>query len=129
MHSCRRHFQRAGQLCEVDRLHPKCIAYILLLIYTNSTLPKHPTTIRLEPALYKQVIREAEKKGLSFTNVVQLLLRAYIDGSVDIGVTQYPAEYLETLAKEADALRVQHRKGKVKGYTSSRAMFDAILER
>lgn len=91
-------------------------------------MSKHPTTIRLDPDLYKKVVREAEKSGLSFSVVVQMLLQAFIQGEVRIGVTQYPKGYLETLAKEADELRENNRKGKVKRYSSSKELFDDILK-
>ena len=92
-------------------------------------MPKHPTTIRLDPALYRKVLQEAQKSGLSFSSVVHLLLSAFIQGDVHIGVTQYPKAYLETLEKESQQLRALHRKGKAKRYSSSKALFDDILAR
>jgi Arc/MetJ family transcription regulator len=92
-------------------------------------MSKQPTTIRLDQALHREVLREARKAGLSFSSVVHLLLRAFTQGTVQIGVTQYPAAYLTTLGKEADALRRLHRKGKAKGYPSSKALFDDLLGR
>ena len=92
-------------------------------------MAKHPTTIRLDRRFRQKVDREAQKAGLNFTTVVFLLLRAFVDGEVQVGVTQYPKAYLETLAKEADELRTLHRKGKVKTYTSSKELFDDILDR
>ncbi|MEI8230763.1 MAG: hypothetical protein WCG83_06550 [Candidatus Peregrinibacteria bacterium] len=92
-------------------------------------MSKAPTTIRLDEQLRKSVTREARKVGLNFTGVVHLLLHAFVQGTVHVGATHYPHAYLETLGKEADALRRLHRKGKIKEYTSSRAMFDDILKR
>ncbi|OGJ54877.1 hypothetical protein A3D11_00740 [Candidatus Peribacteria bacterium RIFCSPHIGHO2_02_FULL_49_16] len=92
-------------------------------------MPKHPTTIRIEQNLYRETVREAEKIGLNFTSVVHLLLYAFMEGTVQIGVTQHPPEYLAALGKEADSLRHQHRKGKAKRYASSKALFDDILDR
>ena len=91
-------------------------------------MPKHPTTIRLDPALYKEVIREARKVGLNFSNVVHLLLLAFIQGTVYIGVNQYPEEYLRTIERESEELGHLYRKKKVNGYTSSKSLFDAILK-
>jgi antitoxin component of RelBE/YafQ-DinJ toxin-antitoxin module len=90
---------------------------------------KQPATIRLDPRLYKEVQKEADKAGLTFSSVVQLLLNAYIEGTVQIGVSQYPRRYLDTLVREADDLRRRHREGKVKGYASAKELFDAILDR
>jgi len=92
-------------------------------------MPKQPTTIRLDPALYKEVIREARKAGLNFSNVVHLLLLAFIQGTVYIGVNQYPEEYLRTIERESEELSHLYRKRKVKGYASSKALLDAILRR
>lgn len=92
-------------------------------------MPREITTIRLQPALRKAILREAKKAGLTFSDVVQLLLRAFVDGTVQIGVTQYPPKYLETISKEARALRKAHRAGKVKGYSTAKEMFDDILRR
>jgi hypothetical protein len=90
-------------------------------------MTKNPTTIRLDPQLYKQTLREAKKVGLTFSGVVHLLLRAFTEGSVHIGVTQYPKGYLETLEKESNELSRLYRQGKVKGYTSAKEMFADIL--
>ncbi|TSC57772.1 MAG: hypothetical protein Greene041619_937 [Candidatus Peregrinibacteria bacterium Greene0416_19] len=92
-------------------------------------MSKQPTTIRLEPAFYKQVLREAKKTGLSFSDIVHLLLRAFTEGAVQIGVTQYPKGYLEMIGREAEELRRFHRKGKVKKYASAKEAFDDILGR
>lgn len=92
-------------------------------------MPKHPTTIRLDPALYKEVIREARKAGLNFSNVIHLLLLAFVRGTVYIGVNQYPEGYLSTLERESEELGNLYRKRKAKSYASSKALFNAILER
>lgn len=92
-------------------------------------MPKHPTTLRLDDRLYKEATKKAEKAGLTFTGVVHLLLMAFTEGTVKVGVTQYPKEYLAAIVKEADALRASHRKGKAKKYASSKALFDDILDR
>jgi hypothetical protein len=90
-------------------------------------MSKHPTTIRLDEKLYKQTVREAKKAGLTFSGVVHILLRAFTEGDVDIGVAKYPKKYLEALDKEAKELRRLHRQGKVKSYTSAKALMDDIL--
>ena len=90
---------------------------------------KQPTTIRLEKGLRDDVLREARKAGLDFSGIVHLLLLAFVRGDVHVGVLPYPKGYLETLGREAEELRSQHRKGKTKRYTSSKELFDAILER
>ena len=90
---------------------------------------KQTTTIRLEPRFRKAIIREAKKAGLNFSDIVYLLLRAFLEGSVHIGVTQYPKGYIETLNKEADSLDRAYRKGKVRSYHSGKELFDDILRR
>lgn len=92
-------------------------------------MSKYPTTIRLDPALYKRVISEAKKAGLNFSSVVHVLLQAFVQGTVSIGVTQYPQGYMETLEKESSELSRLYRKGKAKGYTSSKELFGDILKR
>ncbi len=92
-------------------------------------MTKHPTTIRLDPLLYKKVLHEGRKAGLSFSDIVHLLLRAFVEGTVHIGVTQYPKGYLETLEKEADQLRTLRKRGKAKEYGSAKELFDDILKR
>lgn len=92
-------------------------------------MTKQSTSIRLESDLYKVVLKEAKKAGLSFSDVVHMLLRAYAEGNVHIGVTQYPPGYLEALGKEAEELRRLHRAGKVKSYASAKELFDDILEK
>lgn len=92
-------------------------------------MAKQPTTVRLDPNLYKKVQKEAQKEGLNFSSVVHILLHAFVEGSIQIGVTQYPKEYLETLGKEAEELRNLNRKGQAKTFASSKALFDDILER
>lgn len=91
-------------------------------------MSKHPTTIRLDPALYKKVISEAQKAGLSFSSVVHLLLRAFVQGTVHIGVSQYPKKYVQALEKESAELSRLHRKGKAKGYSSAKELFNDILD-
>ncbi len=92
-------------------------------------MSKHPTTIRLDLALHKKVIKEAEKTGLNFSSVVHLLLNAFVQGTVHIGVSQYPQGYMQTLEKESLELSRLYRKGKTKGYSSSKDLFDDILKR
>ena len=87
---------------------------------------KHPTTIRLDMNLYKDVKQQARKVGMSFSSVVHMLLLAFTDGSVKIGVSQYPKGYLEALTRESDELSLLARKGKVKGFSSSKKMFEAL---
>jgi len=91
-------------------------------------MAKHPTTIRLDPRFRLKVDREAKKAGLTFTTVVHLLLNAFIEGDVHIGVTQYPKGYLQALEKESADLSREYRTGKAKGYRSSKELFDAILK-
>lgn len=90
---------------------------------------KQTTTIRLEPRFRKEILREAKKAGLSFSSIVQLLLQAFLDGTVHIGVTQHSERYIENIGKEADALRRANRQGKVRRYSSSKELFNDILER
>lgn len=90
---------------------------------------KQTTTIRLEPRFRKAILREAKKAGLNFSGIVYLLLRAFLDGTVHIGVTQYPQGYIEKLNKDADALDRAYRKGKVRSYGSGKELFDDILHR
>ena len=90
---------------------------------------KQTTTIRLEPRFRKAILREAKKTGLNFSDIVNLLLRAFVNGTVQIGVTQYPKGYIEKLHKEADALDRAYRKGKVRSYGSGKELFDDILQR
>ncbi|MDO8648547.1 MAG: hypothetical protein Q7R81_02070 [Candidatus Peregrinibacteria bacterium] len=90
-------------------------------------MAKHPTTIRLDSALYKEVLREARKTGLSFSGVVQLLLHAFAEGTIHIGVSQHTEAYVRTLEKESAALSRLYKAGKVKGYTNSKELFRDIL--
>ncbi len=90
-------------------------------------MAKDVTTIRLQPQLRRAILREAKKAGLSFSDIVQLLLRAFVDGTVQIGVMQYPQHYIDTLDKEVIALRKANRAGKVKRYKSAKEAFDDIL--
>lgn len=105
-----------------------CISFVIHLLYTKLVMSKRPTTIRLDPLFHKEVTLEAEKAGLTFSTVVQLLLRAFAQGSVRIGVTQYPEKYLRSLERESTELSDRYRKKKVKGYTSSKALFNDILD-
>lgn len=90
-------------------------------------MSKNPTTIRLDPTFYKKVAKEAEKAGLSFSSVVNLLLRAFVQGTVHIGVTQYPEKYMKTIEKESADLSRLYQKGKMKGYSTSKELFNDIL--
>ena len=90
---------------------------------------KQPTTVRIDRRLHEEALREARKTGLTFSGIIHLLLSAYVDGTVNVGVTQYPAEYLHSLQKESAALSGRYRKGTVKGYASPKAMFDDSLRR
>ena len=92
-------------------------------------MAKKPTTIRLDTRLHKAAVRQAHKEGLDFSGAVHLLLLAFTQGDVHIGVSQYPPGYLETLEKESKELSRLYRKGKVKSYPSSKALFDDILKR
>lgn len=91
-------------------------------------MSKQPTTVRLDPALYKKVITEAKKSGLTFSSIVSLLLQAFVQGTVHIGVSQYPDEYIKALENESEELSDLYTKKKVKGYNSSKAMFSDILK-
>lgn len=66
----------------------KCIVFALHLIYTEY-MPAPSTTIRINPALHKKVLRQAKKMGLTFSDVVNLLLRAFVRGNLRIEVNQY----------------------------------------
>ena len=92
-------------------------------------MAKQTTTIRLDARFRKAIVREAKKAGLNFSDIVNLLLRAFVDGTVQIGVTQYPKGYIEKLHKEADALNNAFRKGKVRSYASGKELFNDILNR
>lgn len=92
-------------------------------------MSKHPTTIRLDAALYKEALHEIKKTGLSFSDVVHLLLQAFVRGTVRIGVSQYPEGYVRTLEKESAELSRLYHKGKAKGYTTGRELFDDMLGR
>lgn len=92
-------------------------------------MPKHPTTIRLDAALYKEALHEIKKTGLSFSDVVHLLLRAFVQGTVHIGVSQYPEGYVQTLEKESAELSRLYRKGKAKGYATGKELVDDMLDR
>ncbi len=91
-------------------------------------MSKHPTTVRLDPVLYKKVIVEAKKTGLNFSGVVHLLLQAFVRGTVHIGVTQYPEKYIEALEAESEELSRLYKARKVKGYNSSQELFGDILK-
>lgn len=90
-------------------------------------MSKRPTTIRLDDQLHKEVQREAKKRGLSFSSVIYLLLNAFIQGKIRIGAYQYPDEYIQQLEKESAELSRLYKKGKVKGYVSSKELFSDIL--
>ena len=90
---------------------------------------KQTTTIRLEPQFRREILRQAKKAGLNFSSIVQLLLQAFLDGTVHIGVTQHPQRYIDVIDKEADVLRIANRRGKVRRYSSSKELFDDILKR
>lgn len=90
-------------------------------------MSKQPTTIRLDPALYREAMRIARKTGLTFSGVIHLLLRAFVQGTVHIGVIQYPEDYLESLEKESAELSRLYRKGKAKGYASAKELLGDIL--
>ncbi len=92
-------------------------------------MPKDVTTIRIQPDIRRAVLRQVKKSGMTFSNIVNLLLQAYLDGTVHVGVTQYPKGYLEKLHKEADALRKASRAGKTKVYSSAKELFDDLLDR
>lgn len=92
-------------------------------------MPKHPTTIRLDAALYKEALHETRKTGLSFSDVIHLLLRAFVQGVVHIGVSQYPEGYVRSLEKESAELSRLYRKGKVKSYVTGKELFDDMLDR
>lgn len=91
-------------------------------------MSKHPTTVRLDPILYKKVITEAERAGLNFSSVVHLLLRAFVQGTVHIGVSQYSEGYVKALEKESQELGRLYKKGKIKGYSSSKELLNDILK-
>lgn len=86
------------------------------------------TTVRLDERLRKKVMREAKKAGLNFSDVVQMLLAAFAEGSVHIGVTRYPPGYIEKLEKEADEADRLLRSGKAKTYASAKEMLADILK-
>lgn len=92
-------------------------------------MPKHVTTIRLDDALRKKVLRQAKKDGMTLSDVVQFLLAAFARGDLEIGVRQYSKAYLDTLHKEAEELRELNRAGKVKRYKTAKEAFDDILGR
>ncbi len=90
-------------------------------------MAKHTTSIRLDDDLRKKVLRQAKKDGLTLTDVVHFLLAAFARGEMQIGVTQYPKEFLDKLHKDAEDLRKLSRAGKVKRYTSGAEMIADIL--
>jgi hypothetical protein len=92
-------------------------------------MAKKPTTIRLDTRLHKEVVRRARKEGLNFSGVVHLLLLAFTQGDLQIGVTQYPKKYIEAIEKESEELSRRYRQGRVKGYGSAKELFDDILDR
>lgn len=92
-------------------------------------MPKRPTTIRLDASLYTEALHASKKTGISFSDVVHLLLQAFVQGAVHIGVSQYPEGYVRSLEKESAELSRLYRKGKVKGYTTGKRLFDDMLGR
>ncbi len=90
-------------------------------------MTKHLTTIRLDERLKKGVQKKAKKYGLTFSDIVHLLLDAFVTGEVEVGVTKYPIKYLKQINKEIDEMDRLRRAGKLKSYASAKEMFKAIL--
>lgn len=87
------------------------------------------TTIRLDPALKKAVMRLAKERGLSLSDVIKLLLHSFLEGTVDVGVTRYPDAYAKMIKKELRETKRLVKEGKIKSYTSVKEMFDDLLQR
>lgn len=51
-------------------------------------MPKNVTTIRLDSVIKRKITRMAKNMGLTFSDVAQMLLRAYADGDITIEVRQ-----------------------------------------
>ncbi len=51
-------------------------------------IKKQSTSVRLDSHLHALVLKEAKKAGLSFSGVVHLLLQAFVQGDVRVGVIQ-----------------------------------------
>jgi len=88
-----------------------------------------PTTIRLEPALKKEVMRIAKEKGLTFSQAVTVALRALTDGIffLSVGISEYPDGYKGKLDGESKETMKLYREGKIKGHTSGKEMLSDIL--
>ena len=91
-------------------------------------ITKQSTSIRLDSHLHTLVMREAKKSGLSFSGVVHLLLQAFVQGNVRVGVFQHSDSSLRNLEKESQELSDLYRKKKMKGYSSAKELFHDILD-
>ncbi len=91
---------------------------------------KKATTIRLDPALKREVMKIAKEKGLTFSQAVAVALRALADGVffLSVGISDYPDEYRGELDRESKETMKLYREGKVKGYTSGRKMLSDMLK-
>jgi hypothetical protein len=92
-------------------------------------MAQHATTVRLDPQLKKAVMKLAKEDGLSFSDLVYLLLKSYSQGDRKIEVTHYPGWLEKRILKESRKTMRLYKQGKLKGYTSVKEMMDDILGR
>jgi antitoxin component of RelBE/YafQ-DinJ toxin-antitoxin module len=100
------------------------------LRYTGITM-KESTTIRLDPRLKKAIDTIAKKHGTTLSQIVQLALQAIAneDLYVVMGVSTYPQSYMDALKAESRETLKQFKAGKLKTFSSAKALFDDVLKR
>lgn len=104
-----------------------CIAFVFYLIYNGFTM-KSATTIRLDKKLKKQIVDLAKKYGLTFSDIVNMVLRAVADEEIHVGITQYPPGYIAEIEKRAEETYQLYKQGKIKGYTDPDEAMKALLK-
>lgn len=118
------------------RLYRKILAInmieiLFFLVYIKAMASKTSTTIRIDQQLKRMIMKIAREQGLSFSQVASIALKAIADGvmHISVGVSKYPEWYLNELDKESEEMTKQYEAGKLKTYSSSKELFDDILER
>lgn len=107
------------------------IEILFFLVYIKAMASKTSTTIRIDQQLKRMIMKIAREQGLSFSQVASIALKAIADGvmHISVGVSKYPEWYLNELDKESEEMTKQYEAGKLKTYSSSKELFDDILER
>lgn len=88
------------------------------------------TNVRLDPELKRAAVKRAQDYCLTFTDIVKILVRAFVNGEIDFGImhpaSKYPHGYLEILEREVEENDRLYEEGTVQAFDDAKDAMKAL---